>query len=220
MQILTVSDEVHSTLYNIEGPKAFGGIDILLSCGDLPYTYLEYLVTMLRVPHAYYVHGNHDSPEYLYGGQMLEAPGGWVNIDRTSVRAEGLLIAGLEGSIRYKPHAPYQYSEWEMFWRSRKLILQLFFNKLFYGRYLDILIAHSPAAGIHDGPDVPHKGFEIFLRIMRRFRPKLFLHGHKHHYGPGTWHSRYQETQIINVHPFRLIQVKGDEFSYGKGIRR
>jgi hypothetical protein len=62
-----------------------------------------------------------------------------------------LLVAGMEGSIRYHPRAPYQYTQTQMTWRAQRLILQLLFNRVRYGRYLDIFIAHSPPAGIHDG---------------------------------------------------------------------
>jgi len=39
----------------------FGDVELVLSCGDLPYYYLEYIVSMLNVP-LLYVHGNHDAP--------------------------------------------------------------------------------------------------------------------------------------------------------------
>ena len=33
-------------------------------------------------------------------------------------------------------------------------------------RGFDILLTHSPAAGIGDGPDEPHKGFEGFNYLL------------------------------------------------------
>ncbi len=222
LRLLVVSDDVAPTLFNARIREHVGPVDLLLSCGDLSYSYLEYIVTRLRTPHAFYVHGNHDSPEYRANNTTLEEPGGWMNLDQRSVWLEelGLLIAGLEGSIRYRPEAPYQYTQREMTWRVYRLAVKLLFNYLRHGRYLDIFVAHSPPAGIHDGTDWPHRGFEAYLGLMKRFRPRLFLHGHKHRYGPGPWRSQYRATEVVNVHPFRIINWYEDEIQYGRLSRR
>ncbi|MEA3396123.1 MAG: metallophosphoesterase [Chloroflexota bacterium] len=218
VRILAVSDRVSDTLFNARVRERIGPVDLLLSCGDLPYTYLEYLVTELRTRHAYFVHGNHDAPEHCESGQTLSEPGGWENLDGrvTHVARLNLLVAGLEGCIRYRPGAPYQYAQGEMTWRAQPLMLQLLFNKIRYGRYLDIFIAHSPPAGIHDGPDGPHRGFDVFLSLMRRFRPRLLLHGHQHRYGPAPWRTRYAATEVVNIYPFRLIEWGEETLEYGR----
>jgi hypothetical protein len=41
MKILTVSDQVKSQLYEHFQPERFAGIDLILSCGDLPPEYLS-----------------------------------------------------------------------------------------------------------------------------------------------------------------------------------
>jgi len=189
-----------------------GCLDAVLACGDLPYTYMEYISTQARIREAYYVHGNHDAPESLHGGGTLEEPGGWRNIDRRSVALNRgkLLIAGLEGSIRYTPRAAHQYSELDMRLRAQTLIFKLWLNKLRYGRYLDVLIAHSPARGIHDSNEGAHRGFATLRSIIERYRPRLFLHGHQHQYGPMEWHTRFAQTEVVNVHPFRLIELDSD----------
>lgn len=223
MQILAISDEVIGALYSADVREIIGPVDLLLSCGDLPYSYLEYLVTILKARHALFVHGNHDSEEIQHSGHTLWAPGGWLNVDRRVVAIEEgtcTLVAGLEGSIRYRPEGLHQYTEIEMFFRMLQLVPQLLFNRLRYGRYLDILIAHSPPGGIHDGPDGPHRGFRTFRPFMRWFRPRLLLHGHKHHYGPDPWHTTYHHTDVVNVHPFRAIEIKEDEIVYGRVYRR
>lgn len=218
VRILAVSDRVSDTLFNAGVRERIGPVDLLLSCGDLPYTYLEYLVTALRTRHAYFVHGNHDAPEHCESGQTLNEPGGWENLDGrvTYVARLNLLVAGLEGCIRYRPGSPYQYTQGEMTWRAQPLMLRLLFNKIRYGRYLDILIAHSPPAGIHDGPDAPHLGFGVFLSLMRRFRPRLLLHGHKHRYGTAPWRTRYAATEVVNIYPFRLIEWGEETLGYGR----
>jgi Icc-related predicted phosphoesterase len=82
----------------------------------------------------------------------------------------------------------------------------LLLNKLRSGRALDILIAHAPPRGIHDGPDLPHRGFAALVQLMDRFEPRYLLHGHKHIYGHETRSSRYKNTCVINVHPFHLLE--------------
>ncbi|OQY18941.1 MAG: hypothetical protein B6I35_12325 [Anaerolineaceae bacterium 4572_32.2] len=179
---------------------------MVLSCGDLPYSYLEYIISMLNAP-CFFVHGNHDKPEYMANGRTLTRPGGWINLDGRTVKVKDIILGGLEGSMRYKPNAPFQYTDSEIAHKAWWLTPSLLMNRLFHGRYLDILIAHSPPFGIHDGEDWPHRGFKTFLRMMARFRPRYLLHGHKHIYGTEPWQTRYLDTEIINVHPFPAIPV-------------
>ena len=67
------------------------------------------------------------------------------------------------------------------------------------------MIAHAPPRGIHDGEDLPHRGFEVFRWLIKRFRPVYLLHGHKHVYGTQTTRTRFQETTVVNVDPFAAI---------------
>lgn len=206
MRILAVSDRVVRGVYSPGIRERYGDVDIVVSCGDLPYSYLEYIVSMLNVP-CFYVHGNHDGPEYLADGRTLVEPGGWVNLDGRTVEYKGVVLGGLEGSIRYKPQAPFQYTQGEMRLRVWRLIPQLLVNRMQYGRYLDVFVAHAPPFGIHDGKDWPHRGFESFLWLMARFRPRFLLHGHKHIYGPETQRTCYLDTEVINVYPSRVIEL-------------
>jgi Icc-related predicted phosphoesterase len=205
VKILAVSDQVVDAVYSSDICGRFGDVDLVVSCGDLPYSYLEYIVSMLNTP-SFYVHGNHDTPEYRASGVTLTEPGGWINLDGRTARAKQVILAGLEGSARYKPDAPFQYSEREMAWKVHALTSALVMNRLRYGRYLDIMITHSPPYGIHDGDDMPHRGFRAFLGLMERFKPRYLLHGHKHVYGPEPTRTRYGETEVINVYPFRVIE--------------
>jgi Icc-related predicted phosphoesterase len=204
VKLLAVSDQVVETVYSRSICERFGDVDLVVSCGDLPYSYLEFIVSMLNTP-SFYVHGNHDSPEYRASGVTLTEPGGWINLDGRIAVAKGLLLAGLEGSVRYKPAAPFQYTEQEMAWKGHFLTPALLMNRFRYGRYLDVMVTHSPPLGIHDGDDLPHRGFAAFLSFMDRFKPRYLLHGHKHVYGPEPTRTRYGETEVINVYPYRVI---------------
>jgi Icc-related predicted phosphoesterase len=118
---------------------------------------------------------------------------------------DGVLFAGLEGSIRYKPGESFQYTEQQMAWKAWRMTPTLLRNRVRYGRYVDILITHSPPRGIHDGDDLAHRGFETFIGFMDRFKPRFLLHGHKHVYGTEPTSTRYAETEVINVCPYRVI---------------
>lgn len=206
MKILAVSDLVVEGVYSSRIRERFGDVDMVLSCGDLPYSYLEYIVSMLNVP-CFFVHGNHDHPEYMSDGRTLTEPGGWINLDGRTAKVKELLLAGLEGSIRYKPGSPFQYTESEMAYKAWCMSPALLMNRVFHGRYLDILITHAPPLGIHDGEDWPHRGFKTLLGLMARFRPRYLLHGHKHVYGTEAWRTRYLDTKVINVYPLRVIEL-------------
>jgi predicted phosphodiesterase len=72
MKILAVSDQVVERLYALSSSGHFQDVELLLGCGDMPYEYLEYLVTILNVQ-MFYVPGNHDPifdqrrPSLFYG---------------------------------------------------------------------------------------------------------------------------------------------------------
>ncbi|GAB4542439.1 MAG: metallophosphoesterase [Anaerolineae bacterium] len=208
MKLLAVTDKVVDLIYSPSLVEKYGDVDMVLSCGDLPYYYLEYIVTMLCVP-LLYVHGNHDPPvEYTSSGLQLTGPGGGINVHGRLVHTQGLSVAGLEGSIRYKPHGMYQYTDAQMWRQVLKLTPALLFNHLVTGRRLDILLTHSPPFGIHNGRDRTHIGFKSFLWLMERFRPRYLLHGHRHIYNPlETTETQYKETTIINVYPYKILEI-------------
>ncbi len=207
---MAVSDRIVEHLYTSDVQRRHRGIDLIIGCGDLPFYYLEFLISALDT-RLVYVRGNHDiGPQYTANGRVLESVPGGLDIHRRVVEIEGLLIAGLEGSIRYRPKAPYMYTEQEMRWNAWSLIPQLMLNRVRYGRAVDILVTHSPPAGIHDLRDPAHRGFAVLRDMMRWFRPKYLLHGHIHVYRKDVPRvTRYLDTTVINVYPYRV-------FNYGE----
>lgn len=205
VKVLAISDKVVDGIYSPQVCERFGDIDLVLGCGDLPYSYMEFIATMLNVP-CFFVHGNHDHPEYTARGGTLDAPGGWMNIDGRVVSSQGIVLAGLEGSIQYNPGAPYQYTETEMMLKIGAMMPALAINRAVHGRYVDILVTHSPVFGILDGEDRAHRGFKAFIWFMRRFRPRLLLHGHEHLYGVQERRARYLDTEIVNVYPYHVVE--------------
>jgi len=208
VKFLAVTDKVVDFIYSPSLVEKFGDVDMVLSCGDLPYYYLEYIVTMLNVP-LLYVHGNHDPPvEYTASGAQLTGPGGCTNIHGRLVQEKGIAIAGLEGSIRYKPAGKYQYTGPQMWRQALKLSPALLRNRLVTGRALDILLAHAPPFGIHNGRDRTHVGFKWLLWLVERFRPRYLLHGHRHVYNPlEIAETQYDGTTIINVYPYKVLEI-------------
>jgi Icc-related predicted phosphoesterase len=208
MQFLTVSDEVVPSIYSLNIKERFGHIQAVLGCGDLPPYYLEFVVTMLAIP-CFYIHGNHDGVEYSEDGEVLNEPRGCLLLEGRSVFHEGLLIAGLGGSIRYNNEHASQYTDSQMWGRVFALAPRLLLNRLRYGRYLDILLTHAPPLGIHNGPDWPHRGFRAFLSFMDYFQPRYLIHGHIHRsygFGPVT-ETHYKQTTVLNTAGYRQLTI-------------
>jgi Icc-related predicted phosphoesterase len=208
VKILFVSDRVVNRLYSPNIKNRYGDVDLIVGCGDLPYYYLEYLVSMLNRPMPF-VHGNHDPlEEYLPDGTSISGPGGGKNIHGQIYIQNNIIFAGLEGSIRYK-NGPFQYTQGQMWFNIYQLVPHLLVNKLRYGRYLDILVAHSPPYGIHNGEDHTHRGFKAFLWFMQVFKPRYLIHGHRHVYSPcEDTETLYMETKVINIYPFRILEIE------------
>ena len=210
LKILAVTDQVVDSLHSPNVQTRFGDVDFIISCGDLPYGYLDYLVTLLGKP-LFFVHGNHDRDyEYTENGRRYLAPQGAIPLDMRAVKGPGnLILAGLEGSIRYDQASAHQYTQEQMDRRAAQLAAKLLGNRLWHGRYLDILVTHSPPFGVGDGPDPAHVGFRAFNTLIKRFKPRLLLHGHQHRYygsygvAPST---QVGATRVMNVYPYQLIE--------------
>lgn len=194
LRLLAVSDEIQPQLLDEKTVAGQGRIDLLIGCGDLPADYLDGLATLYAAP-LVFVRGNHDPPDRK-GDYPPDA-----EIDGRVVTERGLLIAGLEGCIRYSG-GPHQYTERQMTAKVLALRFRL------RGRRPDVLITHGPPAGINEGSDPPHRGLRAVRRAVEWMHPRLLLHGHVHPYGRDTpRESQLGETRVINVVGHRLIEV-------------
>jgi len=123
-------------------------------------------------------------------------------------REKGLLIAGLGGSRWYNGEEN-QFTDFQMTLRILPLIPALLFNRIFRGRYLDVLVTHAPPFGIHDRPDPCHRGFKAFLWFMEVFRPAFLIHGHIHLYSSDEQRvSRYRGTTVVNAYNHTILEVE------------
>lgn len=207
MRILAVADEVAESLYGdtLDDLRP----DLILAAGDLPFDYLENLVSRTDVP-LLFVPGNHD-PELKLGDSTYEGlspkfdgtgPLGCINVDARTEEAAGMWIAGLGGSVRYN-EGPNQYTQREMRWRARKLEWRARLRR----RRVDILLTHAPAAGLGDSADAAHTGFDAFNRLLLELRPRMHIHGHVRNFGPKKDDLRLGETVIVNAIPYRLLEL-------------
>ncbi|MFO7170752.1 MAG: metallophosphoesterase [Chloroflexota bacterium] len=209
MRFLTVSDEIVPAVYSLNIKERFRDVQCALGCGDLPFYYLEFIVTTLAIP-CFYVFGNHDHPEESDEGEPLEAPRGCISVEGRTVMHEGFILAGLGGSIRYNNDRGPQYTETEMMLRLWALAPRLLLNRLRHGRSVDIMLTHAPPWGIHDGQDRPHQGFRCFLTLMDHFKPRYLIHGHIHRsYNiSAVTQTRYRDTTVLNTAGYRLLNIE------------
>ncbi len=205
MKLLALSDEVVPFIYSGQIKERYADVDIVIGCGDLPYYYLEFVVSMLDVP-LVYVHGNHDHRRQRMSNDRIATHAeGCIDIDGRVETVKGINFAGLGGSIRYRPDGTHQYTEGQM---RRRMLRQapMLLGQRLRAKPLDILATHSPPFGIHDGNDRAHTGFKSFLNYLDIFQPRLMLHGHIHLYREKAQPiTQYKQTTIINIFPYRLI---------------
>jgi Icc-related predicted phosphoesterase len=91
---------------------------------------------------------------------------------------------------------------------AQRLAVSLLFNRLRTGRYLDILLTHTPPRGINDGTDLTHRGFATFLSLINRFHPTYLLHGHQHRFiMTERAHTVVGRTTVLNVYGHVLLEV-------------
>lgn len=196
MKALVIADEESKYLWDYFAPEKLDGIDLIVSCGDLNAEYVSFLATMAHVP-VLYVHGNHD------GGYDRRPPEGALCIDDEVYVHNGLRIAGLGGSMRYRTGA-WQFTEAEMRKRIRRLRGRI--NRL---GGLDVLVTHAPLHGYGDMSDLPHRGFTVFGELLHDYRPPLMLHGHVHlSYGANIPREHwYGTTRIVNAYERIILDL-------------
>ncbi len=199
MKILSISDHVEPVLYDKFDAERFRGVDLILSCGDLPPEYLSFLVARLNVP-LYYILGNHDIRF------ISKKPDGCIDLHGRMVNFRGINILGLEGS-RWYNGGRYQYTESQM----RKIVRSLRIKIWIKGK-VDIIITHAPPRHIHDAEDPCHKGFKIFRRLIDRYSPGYFIHGHIHFNFTDPSHriSIINRTRVVNTYGYYLFEIDDD----------
>ena len=227
MRILTVADTSERLLYDDFQPERWRSkVDLIISCGDLDHSYLEFLVSMLDVP-LLYVAGNHDT------SYRDAPPEGCEDIDGRIVTIGGLRIGGVAGCHRYNGGRDvYQYTERQMSWKLRRLGLRAWREGA-----IDIVVSHAapvhcPAFGhcptpagpgrlcnhlecpahldtCFDAGDDCHRGFDCFRRFSLERKPRYWLHGHNHlNYSWSPRITTIGETTVINAYGHYLLDTQ------------
>jgi predicted phosphodiesterase len=210
-RILAIADEIDESLYTDKLRQLRP--ELVVSCGDLPFDYLEYIVSRLDVP-LVYVPGNHD-PELrsfdptwipLQADAPRPGPQGCDNADGRVVAAAGIRIGGLGGSMRYK-RGSNQYTDAEMRWRALSLRVRIRLSPARGAGKLDVLLTHAPPLGLGAPDDLAHRGFAAFVPLVKDLAPKLLIHGHIHPYGRSKPERQLGGTRVVNAVPSRMIEI-------------
>jgi len=217
LKILCISDQIDPQVYSPAIKERFSDVDLILSAGDLPLDYLDFIISSLNKP-LFFVFGNHHIEELKRYKRHWDIP---FTIDEkdyygcgavylgTKVMAEGnFIVAGLGGSMRYN-NGSNQFTDFQMFIEITKIIPRLLWNRLFHGRFLDILLTHAPPKGIHDKNDKCHWGFKTFLWFMKAFKPRYLVHGHIHLYDLCDVRcTKWENTMVVNAYSHYVINLE------------
>jgi uncharacterized protein len=152
--------------------------DLIVLLGDLEPAWTEGLEAV-EVPKLG-VRGNHDRPD------SLEAVGA-RDVHLRVVSIGGVSFAGFEGAPRYSQAGPIEWTEEE----AAELVERL--------PPADVLLTHSPPAGVNDEPDDPaHTGSAALRAWVERERPAWLLHGHTLP-NPARRVHQVGETRVLHV---------------------
>jgi Icc-related predicted phosphoesterase len=197
IKLLSVSDVVDPMLHQYAGNEPFTGIDVLISCGDLPPEYLSRLVHAFNAP-LYFVGGNHD---IRYKDKL---PQGGLNLHGRVERIKGLNFLGLEGS-RWYNGGPYQYTEGQM-----RGIIRRLRPTLWWQGGIDVVVTHAPPRHVHDSEDLCHRGFRSFRWLIDKYQPDFFIHGHIHRHfsDPCERVTVVDATKVVNTYGYNILEIE------------
>lgn len=176
MRILALADEPpHAPVPDLVAASRPALVVLL---GDLEPAWTDGLAG-LDVPKLG-VRGNHDADD------ALESVGA-EDVHLRLRRAGDLTFTGFSGSPRYSRHGPNEWTEDE----AAELVERL--------PAADVLLTHSPPAGVNDEPDDPvHRGSVALREWVERHRPAWLLHGHTLPLPDRRVH-RLDGTQVVHV---------------------
>lgn len=212
-KILCVSDQVDPLIYDSRVKERYPDIDFIIAAGDLPMEYLDFMQDALNKP-LFFVFGSHFLKAFThYHPAIFKKNNNFKSknaeyIGFKTVSADGILLAGLS-AIKGKKNLA-SFSERKMRLKLFKLLPALFFNKIRYGRFLDILVTHFPPCINNESGDIrkTDSGFKCLVNFIKRFKPKYVIHGGIHIYAEEE-NKRikvYENTSIINSFSHYLLE--------------
>ena len=95
MRVLAIADVADKRLWDMLDRRLLEGVELVLSCGDLPAEYLSFLTCFTRAP-ILYVRGNHDDRYFKKPPESCECA------EDRIINVGGVRVLGLGGSMRYR----------------------------------------------------------------------------------------------------------------------
>lgn len=138
--------------------------DACFFLGDHDSRDLQRILSIVPPEKCYGVPGNHDDWSIYRDTGITDIHGQCIELD-------GVIIAGLGGSIRYKNHPTRAMLTQE---EATKAL-----NSLPDGR-IDLLLTHSPAYSYDPEADPAHKGFRVIDAFIKGHQIPYHLFGHIH----------------------------------------
>jgi uncharacterized protein len=184
MRILAFADEPpHGSIHELIGAYE---PDLIVLLGDLEPAWIEDLASV-DLPKLG-VLGNHDAEGAL-------AAVGAEDLQLRRVEVGGLSFCGFGGSPRYSQNGGCEWTEKE----AQKLVRRL--------PAADVLLTHSPPAGVNDEPDDPaHCGSPALREWVERNKPAWLLHGHTLPH-PAHRVKRVGGTRVVHVRGAAALDV-------------
>jgi uncharacterized protein len=184
MQILALADEPpHAPLAEL---AAASQPDLVVLLGDLEPAWTDGL-DRIELPKLG-VRGNHDADG------ALEALGA-EDLHLRRVELGGLSFSGFGGSPRYSSEGGNEWTEEE----AAELVERL--------PAADVLLTHTPPAGVNDEPDDPvHRGSDALREWVERHPPAWLLHGHTLPH-PGRRVHRLADTRVVHVRGAMMLEL-------------
>jgi uncharacterized protein len=237
LKILTVSDSPSKSLEKIveDSPEKLRNVDVIVSCGDLDRSYLEFLVDGLHKP-LFFICGNHPGDEGFedeetpeeerlkeIGMRVFDISTAHINhiagFSDLHGRVEAFgdyIFAGFSGAMLYGD-SEQQFTDQDMARVVNKVIRDIKWLRLKeklsrrQPRKL-VIVSHAPIYGIHDKPDAGHRGFKSFLTLLKKTSPVLWLHGHIHIFDQREKQvSRVGDTTIVNAFNCKVVNIIGSK---------
>ena len=154
--------------------------------GDMYRLEVQLLYDFVKVP-IIAIHGNHDV-EDTYSGMDI------YMLHQSSVMlSNGLVVAGFEGSSKYKPSQIYGVTQDESIEECIKIPI------------CDILVCHDgPLGYCGDIHDVAHCGLKGITDYINRVQPKILFYGHHHK----NRNYKIGNTDCYNVYELGMFDIE------------
>lgn len=222
-KILCISDQIDPVIYSKNVKEKYGDVDFIISAGDLPIEYLDFVQNALNKP-LFFVFGSHNLKALThYHPEMAEKSNeDEINIFKKaneiksnkgtyigfkSCKYENIILAGISGAKK-RNDGKNQFTERQMKRKLSRMIPALLLNKIKYGRYLDILVTHSPPILDEEKEENKQLRFECFTKFINFFKPKYIIHGQVHIYdSQQTRSTKYKNAEIINAYSRHILEL-------------